>query len=782
MTNENKWVYMFSEGSESMRNLLGGKGAGSAEMVELGLPVPPGFTITTEACLEYFRTPGNLPDELAAELTAELGKDTTGDFPRDLADRIQAALAKRQGEFAPSVAAQVQESLAAVEAEKGATFGDAQNPLLVSVRSGARASMPGMMDTVLNLGLNATTLQGVISRSGEDGERFGWDSYRRFVQGYGSIVLGLESEEFENIITANKARLGKKDDPDFSADDWKVMVDEFKALIKDKTGHDFPEEPREQLDGAIRAVFGSWFGQRAVDYRNFHSLGHDWGTAVNVQAMVFGNMGETSGTGVAFSRDSVTGEKVLYGEYLLNAQGEDVVAGVRTPEKIGTLKETMPAIYQQFLEYAEKLELHFREMQDLEFTIEEDTLWMLQTRAGKRSPRAAVKIAIDMVDEGLIDQLTALQRVEPEQVDAHLHPQVDPNTEISPIATGLNASPGAAIGIAIFDADEADRRGRNDEEVILVRPETSPDDFHGMAVAQAILTARGGATSHAAIVARALGLPAVVGSEGIKIDLEARQFTAGGVTVNEGDLITVDGTSGNVMLGETPLIPGEITPELERLLGWADEQRRLMVWANADTPEESALAREYGAQGIGLCRTEHMFREGDRLPIVQEMILAEGEKARTHSLKELLPMQRSDFYGIFKAMEGLPVIIRLLDPPLHEFLHSVNELRDELHELEAAGDTEGLARAEKMLSRAEDLYEVNPMLGLRGCRLGIMLPDVYRMQVRAIIEAAIQLKQEGVAAMPEIMIPLVGHVRELAHQKQIVLDVIEQVKKENKGK
>ena len=421
----------------------------------------------------------------------------------------------------------------------------------------------------------------------------------------------------------------------------------------------------------------------------------------------------------------------------------------------------MPEVFQQFQDYADKLELHYREMQDLEFTIEEGTLWMLQTRAGKRSPRAAVKIVVDMVDEGLIDQLDALQRVEPEQVDAHLHPQVDPNAEVTPIATGLNASPGAAVGKAIFDADEADRRGRDGEEVILVRPETSPDDFHGMAAAQAILTARGGATSHAAIVARQLGLPAVVGSEGIDIDLDARQFVVDGITVAEGDLITVDGTTGEVMLGEAPLVAGEITPELERLLGWADEQRRLMVWANADTPEEAELAREYGAQGIGLCRTEHMFREGDRLPIVQEMILAEGEAERIPSLDKLLPIQRADFHGIFKAMEGLPVIIRLLDPPLHEFLHSVNELSEELGKLEAAGDSEGLARARQMLSRAEDLYEVNPMLGLRGCRLGIMLPDVYRMQVRAIIEAAIQLKQEGVAAMPEIMIPLIGHINEL---------------------
>ncbi len=761
MTSEQQWVYMFSEGTESMRNLLGGKGAGSAEMTREGMPVPPGFTITTEACLEYFRIPGNLPEELADELTAEIEKDTTGDFPRALADRIQDALSKRQGDFPPGMADQLRTAMASIEAEKGAKLGNAENPLLVSVRSGARSSMPGMMDTVLNLGLNATTLQGVIARTGDDGERFGWDSYRRFVQGYGSIVLGMESREFEGIITSQKATLGKDDDTDLSADDWKVVVDEFKSLIKSKTGHDFPEEPEEQLDGAIRAVFGSWFGQRAVDYRNYASLPHDWGTAVNVQTMVFGNMGDTSGTGVAFTRDAVTGEKVLYGEYLLNAQGEDVVAGVRTPENIATLQQRMPEIYQQFQDYADKLELHYREMQDLEFTIEDGELYMLQTRAGKRSPRAAVKIAVDMVDEGLIDQVTALQRVEPEQVDAHLHPQIDPAAEIVPIATGLNASPGAAVGIAIFDADEADRRGRDGEDVILVRPETSPDDFHGMAVAQAILTARGGATSHAAIVARQLGLPAVVGSEGMNIDLESRSFEAGGVTIAEGDLITVDGTSGNVMRGEAPLVAGEITPELERLLGWADEQRRLMVWANADTPEEAELARGYGAQGIGLCRTEHMFREGDRLPIVQEMILAEGAEERIPSLDRLLPIQRADFHGIFKAMEGLPVVIRLLDPPLHEFLHSVNELSEELGELEAASDSEGLARTRQMLSRAEELYEVNPMLGLRGCRLGIMMPDVYRMQVRAIVEAAIQLKQEGVVAKPEIMIPLVGHINEL---------------------
>ena len=761
MPSEQKWVYMFSEGDESMRNLLGGKGAGSAEMTRAGMPVPPGFTITTEACLAYFRIQGNLPEELADELTAELDRGVSGLFPGELADRIQDALSRRQGAFPSGMAGQISAAMAAVEEQKGSMFGNSENPLLVSVRSGARASMPGMMDTVLNLGLNATTLQGVIARSGDDGERFGWDSYRRFVQGYGSIVLGLDSREFEEVIASHKTRLGKDDDTALTAGDWRAVVDDFKSLIKSNTGHEFPEEPQQQLDGAIRAVFGSWFGKRAVDYRNFHNLPHDWGTAVNVQTMVFGNMGETSGTGVAFTRDSATGEKKLYGEYLLNAQGEDVVAGVRTPQKIETLRDAMPAVYQQFEDYAAKLELHYKEMQDLEFTIEDGTLYMLQTRAGKRSPSAAVKIAVDMVDEGLIDQVTALQRVEPAQVDAHLHPQIDQSAELVPIATGLNASPGAAVGIAVFDADEADRRGRNGEDVILVRPETSPDDFHGMAASQGILTARGGATSHAAIVARQLGLPAVVGSEGISIDLESRSFEVDGVTIAEGDLITVDGTSGNVMRGEAPLVAGEITPELERLLGWADEHRRLDVWANADTPEEAEMARGYGARGIGLCRTEHMFREGDRLPIVQEMILAETEEERKAPLDRLLPIQRADFYGIFKAMEGLPVIIRLLDPPLHEFLHSVHEIADELAGLEAAADSAALERARQMLRRAKELEEVNPMLGLRGCRLGIMLPDVYRMQVRAIIEAAIELKAEGIAALPEIMIPLVGHINEL---------------------
>ena len=717
---DNKWVYLFSEGSESMRNLLGGKGAGSAEMTKAGMPVPPGFTITTEACLDYFANDKNEPEGLA--------------------DQIQA-------------------SLATIEKQTGRGFGNNSNPLLVSVRSGARASMPGMMDTVLNLGLNAETLQGLATRTGDD--RFAWDSYRRFIQGYGSIVLGVESHQFEELITEHKLKLGKSGDTELTAEEWQSLTGDFKTLVKTETDMEFPDSPYEQLMGAVRAVFDSWYGKRAMDYRAANNLPHDWGTAVNVQTMVFGNMGANSGTGVAFTRDSITGEKVLFGEYLLNAQGEDVVAGVRTPEKIQTLQDIMPDVYDQFLTYANQLENHYKEMQDLEFTIESGELFMLQTRAGKRSPRAAVKIAVDMVGEGLIDKRTALERVEAEQVNAVLHPQVDPVADISPAATGLNASPGAASGQAIFTADEADELGRSGQAVILVRPETSPDDFHGMVASKAILTARGGATSHAAIVARQLGLPAVVGCEEIKVNLKDKSFQVGEITVNQGDLITVDGTTGNIILGEAPLIKGEITDDLETLLEWADSTRKLDVWANADTPEEALLARNNGATGIGLCRTEHMFREGDRLPIVQEMILAADEKGRQSSLDQLLPIQRSDFKGILKAMHGLPVIIRLLDPPLHEFLHSIHDIESDLDGLRAAGKHNALKEAERMLARARDLHEANPMLGLRGCRLGIVYPEVYEMQVRAIIESAIELKQDGVEAKPEIMIPLVGHINEL---------------------
>ncbi len=712
-----KWVYLFSEGDQSMRNLLGGKGAGVAEMTRSGMPVPPGFTITTEACLAYFEAGGQFPDRLIE---------------------------------------QVDEALAAVEQATGKTFGGS-NPLLVSVRSGARVSMPGMMDTVLNLGLTSETLAGLQALTGED--RFANDSYRRLVQGYGSIVLGLESRQFEHVIESHKKILSKTADTDLSGAEWSAIADDFKALIEAETSSPFPQDARAQLHGAIRAVFDSWHGRRAVDYRNFHGLPHNWGTAVNVQAMVFGNKGPSSGTGVAFTRNSVSGERELFGEYLLNAQGEDVVAGVRTPAQIATLAEQLPEIYAQFESHAERLELHYRDMQDLEFTIEEGRLWMLQTRSGKRSPRAAVKIAVDMANEGIIDRATALARVESAQVDAHLHPQIDPDASVKPFATGLNASPGAAVGIAVFEADDAAEKGRAGESVILIRPETSPDDFHGMSVAKAILTARGGATSHAAIVARALGLPAVVGCEELSIDVDAGRLSIGDVTVNAGDLLTVDGSTGNVMVGAAPLIAGEITPELETLLSWADAERRLEVWTNADTPEEAVLARSFGAQGIGLCRTEHMFREEDRLPTFQEMILAETEEDRRAALDRLLPIQRTDFYGILKAMAGLPVVIRLLDPPLHEFLHGVDE---ELTQLRAKGGSDAaIAEAERKVRRMQELHEFNPMLGLRGCRLGIVYPEVYEMQVRAIIEAAVRLEREGVDAKPEIMIPLIGHINEL---------------------
>jgi len=737
-----KWVYLFAEGSEAMRPLLGGKGAGVAEMTRAGMPVPPGFTITTEACLAYF----------------ELGNQ----FPEGLNAQVSAALAQ-------------------VEAATGKTFGDAANPLLVSVRSGARASMPGMMDTVLNLGLNAATLQGLAKRSGD--ERFAWDAYRRFVQGFGSIVLGVARERFEAAIARHKERLHKQLDTELIAAEWSAVVVDCKQLIRRATGAAFPDDPRDQLDAAIRAVFESWYGKRAVDYRNFHKLPHDWGTAVNVQTMVFGNMGERSGTGVAFTRDPNTGANVLYGEYLLNAQGEDVVAGVRTPLPISTLKQRMPAMYAQFDAYAKKLEHYYKEMQDLEFTIEDGRLYMLQTRAGKRSPAAAVQIAVDMVHEGIIDQATAVRRVEPSQVDALLHPRVDPRAKVAPIAKGLNASPGAAVGKAVFTADEAADLGQRGQKVILVRPETSPDDFHGMAASQAILTSRGGATSHAAIVARQLGIPAVVGCEALRIDLDAGVFSVNGATVQDGDTITVDGTSGNVMAGAVPLIPfrGELPPALRELLSWADAIRRLGVWANADYPAEAALARKFGAQGVGLCRTEHMWREADRLPIMQEMIVADDEAGRRAALAKLLPIQRTDFYGILKAMRDLPVIIRLLDPPLHEFLPKREDLLDEKAKLEQSGrGKRRLAEVNRVLRRIDELHEANPMLGLRGCRLGIVYPEVYEMQVRAIIEAAIQLKRRGIQAKPEIMIPLVGHVNELAFVESRLRATAEAVQREKR--
>ena len=727
-----KWVYLFHEGNATMRDLLGGKGAGLAEMVNAGLPVPPGFTITTEACNAYYANNRRFPEGLWE---------------------------------------QVLEALRYIEQQTGKKFGDPENPLLVSVRSGAKFSMLGMMDTVLNLGLNEQTLQGLIKATGN--ERFAYDAWRRFIQMFGRIVLGVPGEEFEKILDEFKERTPNKLDTELTAEDLKQIAERFKALVRERTGREFPTDVYEQLRLAIEAVFQSWFGDRAVAYREHEKIPHDLGTAVNVQAMVFGNMGNDSGTGVAFTRNPLTGEKELYGEYLLNAQGEDVVAGIRTPQPISRLKEELPEVYEQFRQIAERLERHYKDMQDLEFTIERGRLYMLQTRSGKRSAEAAVKIAVDMVNEGIITKEMALQRVEPRQVDQLLHRRIDPTARVQVIARGLNASPGAATGKVVFDADRAEELGRAGERVILVRPETSPDDVHGMIWAQGILTARGGATSHAAVVARGLGKPCVAGAEQIKIDLERRLFTVDGVTVKEGDIITINGSTGEVILGEVPLIEPEMSAELRQLLAWADEVRKLGVWANADYPRDAAKAVEFGAEGIGLCRTEHMFFEEDRLPLVRQMILAATDEERQDALRKLLPIQKEDFKGIFRVMAGRPVIIRLLDPPLHEFLPSYEELLVEVTTLRVRKELghgspeleQELAEKEHLLRQVAAMREANPMLGLRGCRLGIMFPGIYEMQVRAILEAAVELAKEGVPVRPEIMIPLVGHVNELKRIK-----------------
>ena len=716
-----KWVYLFREGDKSMRDLLGGKGAGVAEMTKAGLPVPQGFTITTEACNTYY---------------AEDKK-----FPEGLWD-------------------QVLEGVKDLEAQSGKGFGDPKNPLLVSVRSGAKFSMPGMMDTVLNLGLNDDTLQGIIAATGN--ERFGYDAFRRFIQMFSKIVLNVDPAKFEHALESKKQAKGVKLDTELDAADMKDLLAEFKQIIKDTTGSDFPSDPFEQLRLAILAVFSSWNNDRAIAYRNFHKISHDLGTGVNVQMMVFGNMGEDSGTGVAFTRNPLTGEHVLYGEYLLNAQGEDVVAGIRTPQKIATLKDALPEVYDQFLGYGQMLEKHYKDMQDLEFTVERGKLYMLQTRNGKRAAAAAVKIAADMVEEGLIDKAEALQRIEPAQMEQLLHRRIDPTATLNVIARGLNASPGAATGKAIFTADKAAELGAAGEKVILVRPETNPDDVHGMLVAQGVLTSRGGATSHAAVVARGLGKPCVAGCEMLKVDVEAGKFTAGGVTVTEGQEISINGGTGEVILGAVPMIEPELTAEMQKILGWADETRKLQVWANADYPRDAEQARKYGAQGIGLCRTEHMFFEEERLPVVRDMILAKDLEARQAALDKLLVIQREDFKGIFKAMSGYPVVVRLLDPPLHEFLPHYDDLLVEVTEARVKGEkTAELAEKEALLKTVAQMREANPMLGLRGCRLGLMFDGLNQMQTRAILSGAIEAKREGADVKPEIMIPLVGHVNEL---------------------
>ncbi|HET9001433.1 MAG TPA: pyruvate, phosphate dikinase [bacterium] len=738
-----KRIWLFEEGNASMRELLGGKGAGLAEMSRVGLPVPPGFTITTAVCNEYNA---------------------------------------RGQTFPPGLMNEVRRALGSVERKMGKRFGDPKNPLLVSVRSGAKFSMPGMMDTVLNLGLNEETLRGLAALTGD--ERFAQDAHRRFVQMFGKIVLGVPGEQFEEIIEARKRRSGARLDTDLSAGDLAGIAAEFKALIKRQKGVDFPTDPWVQLEMAIRAVFDSWMGKRAVDYRNFNKIPHDLGTAVNVQAMVFGNMGGESATGVAFTRSPATGEKRLYGEYLPNAQGEDVVAGTRTPHPIAQMERELPNVYRQFQDVAKMLERHYKDMQDLEFTVERGTLWMLQTRSGKRTAQAAVKVAVDMVREKLIARDDALLRVEPEQIYQLLLPRFDPEDkgaaerEGKLLTRGLNASPGAATGIAVFDPDTAVEIGAGGQAVILVRPETNPEDVHGMLIARGILTARGGATSHAAVVARGLGKPCVAGAEAIRVDPDAHQFSVNGQVIHQGEFISIDGTTGEVFGRAIRTIDPDVSEDrdLQTLLGWADRTRRLGVWANADYPRDAARARVFGAEGIGLCRTEHMFFEEDRLPIVRRMILAESDEERQQALDRLLPIQRQDFIGILREMAGSTVVIRLIDPPLHEFLPRYDDLLAEVTELRVRGtDPRALEEKERLLRAVAGMREQNPMLGLRGIRLGILNPGIIDMQVRAILEAACILAKEGVKTHPEIMIPLVGHPNELRVVEQRVRPLAERV-------
>lgn len=719
---EKRYIYAFDEGSAEMRDLLGGKGAGLAEMTRAGLPVPEGFTITTEACRAYFAAGGRWPEGLLDEL-----------------DR----------------------ALARLEERTGLRLGDPERPLLVSVRSGAVFSMPGMMDTILNLGLNDEAVQGLARRTGQ--ERFAWDCYRRFIQMYGDVVLGVRHFAFEEIIEGQKEKRGVKLDTELTAEDWREVVERYKQLVLKETKRPFPQDPREQLLGAVRAVFESWNNQRAVVYRRIHGIPDDLGTAVNIQRMVFGNWGDDSGTGVVFTRNPSTGERTLYGEFLLNAQGEDVVAGIRTPSPIAELKQSMPAVYDQLVEVTRRLEDHYRDMQDIEFTVERGKLYLLQTRAAKRTAQAAVKVAVDLAKEGTIDREEALRRVSPDSLHQLLHRRIDESAELDRLAKGLPASPGAACGKVVFDADEADRRAADGEAVILVRPETTPEDIHGIVASQGVLTSRGGMTSHAAVVARGMGKPCVCGCESIRIDLRKREFvTEGGRVIREGDIITIDGGTGHVYAGAVPLVEPELSQEFRELLHWADGVRRLRVLANADTPEDAAKAREFGAEGIGLCRTEHMFLGPDRVPVVQRMILAEDEEERRRALEVLLPLQRKDFVGILKAMAGLPVTVRLLDPPLHEFLPNLEDLLVEVTQLrERGGDPDRLRERETLLRKVRALHEANPMLGHRGCRLGITFPDVYRVQVRALYEAAAELVREGVDVRPEVMIPLVGHRKEL---------------------
>ncbi|MGD2062283.1 MAG: pyruvate, phosphate dikinase [Nitrospirota bacterium] len=737
---DHKYVYVFADGKAEGRGhqkeLLGGKGAGLAEMTSLGIPVPAGFTITTEVCTYYY--------------------DHDRQYPPELWDQVLAAMRD-------------------VEESMGHRFGDAADPLLLSVRSGARVSMPGMMDTVLNLGLNDETIQGLIAKSGN--ERFAWDAYRRFVTMFGDVVLGVPHHDFEKILEAKKQSVGAVLDTDLSADDLRSLIGPYKDLVARTIGKPFPDDPMEQLRAGINAVFDSWNVPRAITYRKLHGIPGDWGTAVNVMSMVFGNRGETSGTGVAFTRDPGTGERRFFGEYLVNAQGEDVVAGIRTPQPIAQLQDQMPVIYDQLEEIYQRLEDHYRDMQDIEFTVEEGKLYMLQTRTGKRTAQAAVRIACEMVDEGMIDTATAVQRVAPAQLDQLLHPRIDTTQAIEVLAKGLPASPGAAVGEVVFTADHAIEEAAKGRAVILVRAETSPDDVGGMHAAQGILTARGGMTSHAAVVARGMGKCCVAGCSAITVDAETRQFTVGDRVINEFEMISLNGSTGEVIAGAAKLIVPELSGDFEKLMNWADEYRTLKVRTNADTPEDARNAVSFGAEGIGLCRTEHMFFGEERLPVVQEMILAEDEAARRVALAKLLPFQRDDFVGLFRAMGSRPVTIRLLDPPLHEFLPSREGLIEEIATLRANGsDPVALEEREELLTKVNRLHELNPMLGHRGCRLGISFPEIYEMQVEAICAAAATLRKEGAEITPEIMIPLVGTTAEFSYLKKRVQAVAEQVK------
>ena len=728
-----QYVYFFGEGTKDMRNLLGGKGANLSEMTNIGLPVPPGFTITTETCNLYY----------------ELGEK----WPDGLWEQVESNLAK-------------------LEAKMQMKFNDKVNPLLVSVRSGAAVSMPGMMDTVLNLGLNDETVEALIKKTGN--ERFAWDAYRRFIQMFGNVVMGIEHEKFEHALQSKKNEKSARFDTDLTALDLKELVDDYKKIVKDVTGSSFPQDAKEQLKMAINAVFDSWNNKRAIAYRNLHDIPHNLGTAVNVQAMVFGNMGNHSGTGVAFTRNPSTGENIQYGEYLINAQGEDVVAGIRTPQTIDMLKDEMPEIYDQLMDIFKKLEDHYKDMQDLEFTFQEGNLFMLQTRTGKRTAAAAVQIAVDMVSEGLIDKKTAVLRVEPAQLDQLLHKQLDPEAKLKSdvIAKGLPASPGAAVGQVVFHAADAVEEAKNGKKVILVRTETSPEDIEGMAIAQGILTARGGMTSHAAVVARGMGKCCVAGCEEIKVFEKKGYFTVDNIKVSKNDWITLDGGTGEVFLGQIPVVDPELSGNFGVFMEWVDQFRKIGVRTNADTPKDSEVARRFGAEGIGLCRTEHMFFEASRIKAVRKMIVARDEKARRDALMTLLPFQKQDFIEIFEVMQGLPVTIRLLDPPLHEFLPNTDaEIAEIAKELDIEFD--------ELKATVISLHEMNPMMGHRGCRLPITYPEILEMQTRAIIEAAVELIKKGISVKPEIMIPVVGILNEVKILKKQIIEIANEIMEKN---